>query len=346
MRNIAATAKMNDEIVARVENRKDAQFKAFGYILTQDPTTRFFVVKEVISMKKGSELVASFKFDPKGFVTDIWDIFNDNIAYDKVQTWADLLRANKSILGSAKKFSLLKDDSNVLDELKKLQTNIEVVQRGLGEVEGQLEGSSLDGNSVLTDIEADAEHINGLIEKLQLKVFRLGPSDQFDQCSLLTSSQSNELRKLYPGTWRILYQYSVDIKSAQAFHVACDNKGQTLTLIKSANNYLFGGFTATPWASTDLYALDDHASIFTLTNPAGTPPTKYNVVQANAHAIYRHSTYGPTFGGGHDICITFNGSNYTNFPFSYLDSTGRGNSTFTGARDYSYSDFVVFSKAD
>ena len=50
------------------------------------------------------------------------------------------------------------------------------------------------------------------------------------------------------------------------------------------------------------------------------------MVTKSSHAIYRNSSYGPTFGGGHDIYIANNANrdapSYTNFGFSYSVPSG------------------------
>ncbi|CAF5083634.1 unnamed protein product, partial [Rotaria sp. Silwood1] len=54
---------------------------------------------------------------------------------------------------------------------------------------------------------------------------------------------------------------------ANAFHSRCNNKGPTMTIIQSNNNYLFGDYTAIPWTSDNSYKNDITAFLFTLTNP-------------------------------------------------------------------------------
>ena len=58
------------------------------------------------------------------------------------------------------------------------------------------------------------------------------------------------------------------------------------------------------------------------------------------------SGYGPTFGSGHDLRISSDGSSsYTNFPHSYTDTLGRGNATFTGANYFTPEDYEVWAAA-
>jgi len=82
-----------------------------------------------------------------------------------------------------------------------------------------------------------------------------------------------------------------------------------------------------------------------LTNPHRIPSSKYSIIQ-NQYSIHDTSTYGPTFGGGHDLHVCDNSqlatSSYSNFPYSYNDGTNRGYVTFTGSKNFLTSDIEVY----
>jgi len=129
------------------------------------------------------------------------------------------------------------------------------------------------------------------------------------------------------------------------FHKQCDNKGSTLTLIRSKDGHLFGGYSVLPWDSS--YDLKQHAEgfIFTLSNPHNIPPTKYSRNLQNTYSIHCHQSFGPIFGAGYDIIVDYtyqNNRNYTHFT-SYTDTTGKGDNTFTGARYFTTTEIEVFS---
>ncbi len=58
---------------------------------------------------------------------------------------------------------------------------------------------------------------------------------------------------------------------------------------------------------------------------------------------------GPTFGGGYDLYLAsgsnLNNTSYISFPSSYIDTTGRGYATFTGAENFTAADIEVFKLA-
>ena len=70
-----------------------------------------------------------------------------------------------------------------------------------------------------------------------------------------------------------------------------------------------------------------------MTNIYNTAPTKYPNTQNYDRAVYHDSSYGPTFGGNHDLLICnnpFNNNSYCSLGYSYPDVLGKGNSVFSG----------------
>jgi hypothetical protein len=192
-------------------------------------------------------------------------------------------------------------------------------------------------------IEAEYFHLHTLINILA----------GFSNGTLLQLEHKKKLNEFYGKSnqqWELIYKASRDGFDANAFHSRCDNKGPTMTIIQSNNNYIFGGYTSIPWTSDNAYKNDTTAFLFTLTNPHNISPTKYLINSGYVgYAVYHYSSYGPTFGYGHDISLVnasnSNNSSYAKFPNSYTDTTGKGNNTFTGARNFTVSDIEVFKLA-
>jgi hypothetical protein len=101
----------------------------------------------------------------------------------------------------------------------------------------------------------------------------------------------------------LLYRASRDGFRASAFHEKCDGKENTITIIKTDDNYVFGGYTSAKWSSNGGWTLDPTAFIFSLRRDGVSQSQKLLVTRAE-YAIYRHGNHGPTFGGGHDFTIT------------------------------------------
>lgn len=49
--------------------------------------------------------------------------------------------------------------------------------------------------------------------------------------------------------WKCIYQASADGFSSASFHDKCDGVTATLTIIKTTNGNIFGGYTDKPWNS-------------------------------------------------------------------------------------------------
>ena len=111
-----------------------------------------------------------------------------------------------------------------------------------------------------------------------------------------------------------------DGSSASTFHYYCDGVSPTVTIVRDTSGNKFGGYTTSTWNQPGPganYGRDQDAFIFNLSKKIKYLQTDKFVV----HSIYRHNSYGPTFGGGHclylaDSC-TGNSSSYTNTHSSY-----------------------------
>jgi len=65
----------------------------------------------------------------------------------------------------------------------------------------------------------------------------------------------------------LIFNSSTDGYTASAWHSKCDNQGDTLTIVKTTNDEVFGGYTNIPWTSTDGNGKNNHASfVFDLHN--------------------------------------------------------------------------------
>jgi len=175
----------------------------------------------------------------------------------------------------------------------------------------------------------------------------------YSDTKILSYEYQQHLNKLYGSDnqrWQLIYRASRDGFTAKHFHKLCDDYGPTMTVIRSQNGCIFGGFTTVPWSSSHQDKTDASAFIFTLANPHGIKPTKYSILeQAVRFAIAHKRTNGPIFGsvnnGRSDIYLhsPFNthGSRIY-FPNTYNDTTGKHKFTFTGDSNFHCEDVEVF----
>ena len=128
-----------------------------------------------------------------------------------------------------------------------------------------------------------------------------------------------------PG--KLLYRASEHNYSAAEFHRLCDNQGATVVIVKSRDYpNICGGYTDIPWDSSGSYKsanVEDKPFLFSLVNAAGQSAV-YPLTAYRLYAIYCLDSFGPTFGGGHDltICDTCNEHNTSfDIPESYSPTT-------------------------
>jgi hypothetical protein len=148
--------------------------------------------------------------------------------------------------------------------------------------------------------------------------------------------------------FHLLYRGSRDGFRATDFHSRCDGHANTVTLISSTNDCIFGGYTPVAWSSRRDYASDPTLKgfLFTLKNPHNLG-TRIFKPKAEYHAIHDDRTYGPTFGFGHDIHVCCEchtpPSSYTRLGHSYINDSGISEyQVFTGEKYFTPADVEVF----
>ena len=96
----------------------------------------------------------------------------------------------------------------------------------------------------------------------------------------------------------LLYQVSKDGASPVTFHEKCDNKGPTLTIVKTDTGHIFGGFNPISYISEPMYNECEDSFIFSLSNGEEIRPVKCPVKRyMKQHAIKQNEKmYSPGFG--------------------------------------------------
>ena len=116
--------------------------------------------------------------------------------------------------------------------------------------------------------------------------------------------------------FKLIYQASRDGFDSNAFHSKCDGIYGTLTLIRTTDSYIIGGYTSADWSGYQ-YKHDSSAFLFSLSNPFNVS-FRSNISQAQ-YAINANQYYGPSF--GYDLLIMDQSntsiSNFINFQSYY-----------------------------
>ena len=160
----------------------------------------------------------------------------------------------------------------------------------------------------------------------------------------------------------LLYRGTRDGFRAKNFHDKCDKKGETLTVILSSDNYIFGGYTEIDWESTTWNGKvgEENCSrrdgignefVYTLKNPHNIQPSKFNMKKYwYNHSICCDVNLGPIF-GCNDIRIedkcnekrnSFNFYDFKKGEFCFDDTTGKKRLLFTGNDHFTVKEIEVF----
>ena len=108
---------------------------------------------------------------------------------------------------------------------------------------------------------------------------------------------NNEYKKF--NKTNLLYRSTTNENTADAFHKACDGKSNTITIIHSNYNHIFGAFTEAEW-SRDGFKKDKRAFLFLLRSQFTNNPKiiLYKNIEIDyIEAVKCYSNYGPRFGG-------------------------------------------------
>jgi len=179
----------------------------------------------------------------------------------------------------------------------------------------------------------------------------------------------------------IIIQSQSDGFSAASFHLKCDNKPNTLVIIKSQMGFIFGGYTEQSWQVLEptetedfKFKSDNKAFIFSLTNQESRPLLMKNEPKSHPYfsgistgggengeilvssVIRCESNLGPSFGGDFmlfgdiHICTNSNeqrsisnlGVNFKHPAYSYGD--GRARTFLAGQFEFLTAEIEVYTK--
>ena len=152
-----------------------------------------------------------------------------------------------------------------------------------------------------------------------------------------------------------LFRASDHKYSAAKFHDFCDDKGGTITIIKSNWGNIFGGYTSKSWTSYGGYYKDENAFLFVIKSNDESIESKCPLLlelkkDHIGYAIYCDANVGPIFGGGGtgDIYIgdNCNKSDSRSCQMSYgtptINICGGNKEIFEGTYAFQVIDYSVF----
>jgi hypothetical protein len=240
--------------------------------------------------------------------------------------------------------------------LKKNKVDYEIINKANEEATNFIKKAELEIEN-LKDIIFDGQIF--MFEKNNEKISKsiLGVSKIFDKKNstiLLEKYQTEQLMSLceFPvrQKWDLIYRASQDGFEASSFHSKCDNRPNTLVIVKSTNGNVFGGYTEQTWNHANNYKADPNAFIFSLINKLNKP---IKMKWSKSVGICCRRSYGPTFGGGHDFYIAgksnLNATSYSNLGYSYVhpdyaNGSDEAKSFLAGSYNFQVSEIEVYIK--
>ena len=120
--------------------------------------------------------------------------------------------------------------------------------------------------------------------------------------------------------FELIFRMSENGSNSKDFHKFCDDKGPTLTLVKTSKNYIFGGFTPLNWKTSggEIYDNSNQTFLFSLNLMK-----KYDLINYKKnYAIYNAYSTGPNFGAS-DFSLNSNmkeGITYANSVCSFFSN--------------------------
>lgn len=209
-------------------------------------------------------------------------------------------------------YSFIEEDLIVyhIGPIKYIEATIERIQKELKEKSKDIQNNSMD-SKIMPYFQRQLIDMYGFQE---LRDF----CDDDDGTEKIDEEESQGM------FWRLVYRGSRDGFSAKDFHSKCDGIKHTMTLVKSKDGSIFGGFANKAWKSDNGTWVDDpKASIFTVANKDGIRFSRGNSERKTA--IWHSAEHGPCF--GKDIWISSNSNDnrksFCNLGHSYKKKNPR-----------------------
>jgi hypothetical protein len=194
---------------------------------------------------------------------------------------------------------------------------------------------------------------SSLRTRLMLPVAASAGTDRLTSLPAIDSKIVSAIPEIFSGlgdaTFQLLYRGSRDGFGASEFHRRCDRHPNTVTLILSTNDCIFGGYTPRAWNSGEPGFASDpslRSFVFTLKNPHNLPPQIFKQKRSEC-AIYDNRAYGPTFGYGFTLHIGDDchrrETSHSNFVSTYTNDTGiAAQQVLAGVCNFTVEEIEVF----
>ena len=232
----------------------------------------------------------------------------------------------------------IKEETNAIDKNNQLKENENNIKEEIEQIKS-LQADNKKIKKELIKISDILSPISIRIAGIYNKTFLMTVND----LDFIKTEIEKKVNKKVKGLEKI-YQATIDGGHPSMFHLRCDNIPNTITIICSALQRRFEGFTIEKWNTSGKYKDDKKSFLFSFDKG------KIYPYKCNGKAIYCHKDYGPTFGAGFTIKIGGNaitekklytyeyypdGCSYNfNGDESALSESGKGGVSYIYAAEY------------
>jgi hypothetical protein len=147
----------------------------------------------------------------------------------------------------------------------------------------------------------------------------------------------------------MLYQGSRNGFKSSEFHRRCDGRRHIITIIKSTDGDIFGGYTPLAFSSNDGWQTDTSLQtfLFTVKNPHKISLRKFMIQKSGVKAIYC-SPDRFAFGAEHSLRVWDNNNgrsdNHVHFGSSFENGTGiNPQNLLNGSEKFTVQEIAVFA---
>lgn len=278
---------MYKQIIVELGKKKEQKLKEENSQITIE------IPVEHIKVKEMKFILYEKTKNEKEIIKELYNEYNDlkNENNHLKEEINNLKNVNKTI---NEKIELIINDNNQLNsKYNSLEEQIKIILKELNYAKKETE-KAFNSSSIINDIKKQNVIIDWLKEKINKNFI----------------------------SFQLIFKMSENGSSSKDFHKFCDGKGDTLIIIKTNKNKIFGGFTPLNWTSNTfgigLYDTSDKTFVFSLDLMK-----KYDMINKEKMAIYCKDIYGPIF-GNYDIFLGKNmkiGSSYaTKTPNFFSDN--------------------------
>ncbi|TNV80860.1 hypothetical protein FGO68_gene9550 [Halteria grandinella] len=206
------------------------------------------------------------------------------------------IEAMKSQISQTMSSEILKLNQNLIEQNQKLQQTIHK--------SSQLNEKQEEHQAIITDICSK-------FQESKLRIDFLSSWQPWSGSLIINASQIKTIEGYFKEVGKpsfsvsLLYRATRDGFGAKDFHRTCDNKGPTLTIIKTASDQIIGGYTSDEWDNSGGYKPSYDGWLFTIAYPH-----PFRRIEGDDNGIGCNEDVGAWFGFG-DFAIEDNSNSNT-----------------------------------